>query len=115
MERNSGESQSSAAVSSKFDNWTAVLDLQPIIQPELLRVGGAYHLNERCGGVTLRKAAPQGINPRILLLELVEGPGNGGDWVHVEGSFAATDNEFDSVSVRDMDGETTSIEIQVVR
>ena len=98
----------------RFRNFEAVLDLQPIVQPEPLRVRGEYRLGGRCGGVSLRKAVPQGFNSRILLLELVEAPGSGGDWVPVEGRFAAEEGQYDSVSIRDMDGQSVSVDIDEV-
>jgi hypothetical protein len=108
-------SGSSTVVSgNRFRNWKAVLDLQPIVQSEPLRVAGEYHLGMRCGGVSLRKAIPQGFNPQILLLELVESPGDGGDWINVEARFAAKAGQYDSVMIRDMDEETTSVDVQEV-
>jgi hypothetical protein len=104
----------SAGKSDRYRDWSAILDLQPVIKPRPLRVAGEYHLNQRCGGVTLRVKIPQGFNPRILLLELVDGPGPGGDWVSVEGEFEAKEGQYDSVSVTDSDGESVSVEVQEV-
>ena len=113
-EMNEGGSGSDVGSGSRFRDWKAVLDLQPIVQPEPLRVGGEYRLGGRCGGVSLRKAVPQGINPRILLLELVETEGGGGDWVQVDGRFEAEENQYDSVTVRDTDGESISVDVEEV-
>ena len=113
-EMNEGSSDSGVGSGNRFRDWKAVLDLQPIIQPEPLRVGGEYRLGGRCGGVSLRKAVPQGINPRILLLELVEADGDGGDWVQVDSRFEAEESQYDSVTVRDVDGESTSVDVEEV-
>jgi hypothetical protein len=113
-EQSDSATAAQAGSSQRYRNWKAILNLQPIIAAEPLRVGGEYHLNQRCGGVSLRTAVPQGINPRILMLELVEGPGDGGDWVAVEERFAADAGQYDSVSIRDMDGESTSVDVQEV-
>lgn len=100
--------------SERFKDWTAVLDLQPIVDPEPLRVGGEYFLDRRCGGVTLRIAEPQGINPRILILEVVaDGPGDGG-WETVKGRFKATAGQYDSVEIRDADGNRTTVDVKEV-
>lgn len=108
------QSQSEVASATRFRNLKAILNLQPIISSEPLHVTGQYHLDQRCGGVSLRKAVPQGLNPAILLLEIVEAKGDGGDWVTVEGRFPAREQDYELVQVRDMDGETISIEIEVV-
>ncbi len=111
------QAEATSSTGQRFRNWKAVLDLQPIVQPEPLRVRGEYHLNHRCGGVALREAVPQGINPRILLLSLIEAPGDGGDWVEVAGQFAAKEGQYDSVMVRDdtqADGQSISIDIEEV-
>lgn len=104
----------SIGTSSRYRDWTAILDLQPIVSPQPLRVGGDYFLNQRCGGVTLQVKVPPGFNPRVLLLDLVDGPGDGGDWVKVQGEFEASEGQYDSVTVTDSDGESVTIEVQEV-
>lgn len=99
--------------SDRYRDWTAIQDLMPGPGgPRPLRVGGEYHLNQRCGGVSLRPADPPGLSPTELLLDLVDGPGNGGDWVEVRGEFAAKPREFLTVKVTDSDGESISIEVE---
>ena len=100
---------------SRYKDWSAILDLQPIVSKTPLRVRGKYHLNQRCGGVTLDVKVPQGINPAILLLDLVDGPGIGGDWIEVEGEFPAKKGQYTSVTVIDSDGESVTIEVQEVQ
>ena len=57
---------------------------------------------------------PQGINPNILMLEIVDGgPGDGG-WETVEGRFEAQAGQYDSVHIRDDQGNTTTLEIEEV-
>ena len=103
-----------SAPSERFKDWQAILDLQPIVDPEPLRVGGEYFLDSRCGGATLREAVPQGINPRILLLEIVpQGDGDGG-WERVEGRFKAMEGQYDSVQIRDDQGNSTTIDVEEV-
>lgn len=98
----------------RFKDWEAILDLQPIVDPRPLRVSGDYFVNRRCGGATLRAAVPQGINPGILVLEVIaEGEGDGG-WERVEGRFEAAQGQYESVQVRDTDGNTTSVKITEV-
>ena len=105
---------SAAGTGQRYRGWRAILNLQPIVARDPLRVGGQYHLDQRCSGVSLREAEPQGINERILMLEIVEGFGDGGDWVDVEGRFAAKEGEYDYVSVRDMDGQSVRVTIEEV-
>lgn len=100
--------------SERFKDWKAILDLQPIVDPEPLRVGGEYFLDSRCGGATLRFAVPQGINPRILILEIVpEGAGDGG-WETVKGRFEAKEGQYDSVTIRDDKGNSTTVDVEEV-
>jgi hypothetical protein len=102
-----------AGGSGRYRNWTAIQDLMPgPVRPHPLRVGGEYHLNQRCGGVSLRVAIPQGIVPGELLLDLVDGPGNGGDWVDVRGEFPATPRQYSSVRIADSDGESIMTEVE---
>jgi hypothetical protein len=110
--QNPGQAGTSAG-SSSFRDWSAILDLMPGA-PRKLRVGGEYHLNQRCGGVRLEEAVPPGFNPRILLLNLVDEDGEGGDWVIVRGEFEAAEGQYDSVSVNDSDGESHHVEVQEV-
>jgi hypothetical protein len=102
-----------AGGSGRYRDWTAIQDLMPgSPRPRPLRVGGEYHLNQRCGGVSLRVAVPQGINPKVLLLDLVDGPGNGGDWVAVRDEFPAEPRQYTTVTVTDSDGESITIEVE---
>ena len=80
--------------------------------PKPLRVSGEYHLNMRSGAVELRIANPQGINPDILLLDLVVVHGNGGDWVPFEAEFPMEVNQYGSVQIVDEDGNAVSAEIE---
>ena len=106
-------SASSSAGSGRFRDWTAIQDLQPgSDRPRPLRVGGEYHLDNRCGGVTLRIADPQGTVHEELLLDLVDGPGTGGDWVEVRDEFPAEPREYTTVKVTDSDGERVTIEVE---
>ncbi len=98
----------------RFKDWKAILDLQPIVDPEPLRVGGEYFLDSRCGGATLRAAVPQGINPRILMLEIVPGGAGDGGWEPVEGRFEAKEGQYDSVHIRDDAGNTTTVDVEEV-
>lgn len=99
--------------SSRYRNWTAIQDLMPGPGgPRPLRVGGEYHLNQRCGGVSLRVAVPQGTVHEELLLDLVDGPGNGGDWVEVSGAFPAKPREYSTVRITDSDGESLMIDVE---
>lgn len=106
-------SAAAAGGSSRYRNWTAIQDLMPgSPRPRPLRVGGEYHLNQRCGGVSLRIAEPQGAVHEELLLDLVDGPGGGGDWVEVRDEFPAEPREYSTVRVTDSDGESITIEVQ---
>jgi hypothetical protein len=98
----------------RYRDWAAILNLQPIVGPTPLRVGGEYHLGMRCGGAALEIARPQGINGRILLLDLVKADGDGGDWIDVADRFAAQEGQYDQVQVVDWDGESITIDIEVV-
>ena len=98
----------------RFKDWTAILNLQPIVQPDPLRVRGEYFLDRRCGGATLRAAEPQGINPNILILEIVPGGDGDGGWETVEGRFPAQGGQYDSVQIRDDQGNSTSVKVQEV-
>ncbi|HTU11175.1 MAG TPA: hypothetical protein VMG08_09790 [Allosphingosinicella sp.] len=112
-EVDAGSSTASGAI-DRFRDWTAIADFQPIVSETPLRVAGEYFLNRRWGSVSLAVKVPQGFNPSILLLDLVEGPGNGGDWVAVEGRFAAARGQYGSVTVIDPDGESVSIPVEEV-
>ena len=104
---------SAAGCSDRYRDWTAIQDLMPGPGgPRPLRVGGEYHLNQRCGGVTLRIKDPQGTVHEDLLLDLVDGPGIGGDWVEVRGEFPAKPREYTTVTVIDSDGESITIEVE---
>lgn len=80
--------------------------------PKPLRVNCEYHLNLRSGAAELRVANPQGINPDILLLDLVIVHGNGGDWVPVEGEFPMDPGQYSSVQIVDEDGNSVGIDIE---
>lgn len=96
-----------------FRDWTAILNLQPIVSPEPLRVRGDYFLKMRCGGVGLKPGLP-GINERILILDIVgEGEGDGG-WETAEARFPAKEGQYDSIQVRGLDDESITIDIEVV-
>jgi len=106
-------STAAAGAPSRYRGWTAIQDLMPgSARPRPLRVGGEYHLNQRCGGLSLRIAIPQGIIKEELLLDLVDGPGNGGDWVEVRDEFPAEPRQYSTVKVTDSDGETITIEVE---
>lgn len=100
--------------SDRFRDWKAILNLQPVVSDRPLRVGGEYRLNRRTGAAELGEAVPPSLNPRILLLDLriVDGPG--GDWVPVEGAFAAEAGRYDSVTIRDPQDASVTIEVQEV-
>ncbi|HEX8216195.1 MAG TPA: hypothetical protein VF577_01905 [Allosphingosinicella sp.] len=108
------EAGASGEGSDRYQGWSAILNLEPIVSETPLRVGGRYHLDQRCGGVTLQVKVPQGINPDILLLDLVEGPGIGGDWIDVEGEFPAREGQYESVTVIDSDGESVSMKVEEI-
>jgi hypothetical protein len=109
----SGAGAAAAGDSGRYRDWTAIQDLMPgSDRPRPLRVGGDYHLNRRGGGVSLRIAVPQGIIKEELLLDLVAGPGNGGDWVPVRDEFRAEPREYTTVKVTDSDGESITIEVE---
>ncbi len=80
--------------------------------PWPLRVNLEYHLNRRSGATELRIANPQGINPEILLLNLVIVDGNGGDWVPVEGEFPMEPFAHSSVQIVDEDGNSIGADIE---
>jgi hypothetical protein len=97
----------------RYREWSAIQDLMPGPGgPRPLRVGGEYRLGMRCGGVTLRIAEPQGTVHEELLLDLVDGPGDGGDWVVVRDEFPAERREYTSVKVTDKDGESVTVEVE---
>lgn len=98
----------------RFRVCKAILDLQPIVEPEPLRVTGEYFLDMRCGGIKLRKAVPQGINECILILDVeAEGSGDGG-WEPFDGRFKAERNQYDGVELRDEKGNRIKLEIEVL-
>lgn len=107
-----GSSTADTTAREHFKDWQAVFDFQQISQGTPLRVGGQYFLDMRCGGASLKVAVPQGINPSVLLLEIVTtGDGDGG-WEPVQGRFPAKSKQYDSVEVHDADGNRTSIDVE---
>ena len=102
-----------AGGSDRYRDWTAIQDPMPGPGgPRPLRVGGDYRLDQRCGGVSLRVAVPQGIVPEELLLDLVDGPGSGGEWVAVSGEFRAEPRQYCTVKIVDSDGETVTVVVE---
>jgi hypothetical protein len=99
---------------SPFRNLEAILDTQPLGAPRL-RVTGEYFLDMRSGGVSVAEASPQGFNPDILLLDLVKGKGDGGDWLPFR--FDRPDTAVDaysSISISDADGNMEHADIEIV-
>lgn len=95
-----------------FKDWNAVFDFQQITGGRPLRIGGQYFLDSRRGGASLEIAVPQGINQKILILNIVTtGDGDGG-WEGVHDRFPARAKQYDSVEVRDAKGNTTAIDIE---
>ena len=103
-----------AVPGDRFKDWKAILDLQPIVDPQPLRVGGEYFLDSRCGGATLRKAVPPGINDRILILEIIPGGAGDGGWETVEGRFEAKEGQYDSVQIRDDKANSITVDVEEV-
>lgn len=98
--------------SKRFRNWRAFHNQMPPL-PKPIRVSGEYFLDRRSGGCELRLANPQGINDRVLLIDLVVVEGPGGDWVEVEGRFDAEPGAYSSVQVVDAEGESIGLDIEV--
>ena len=97
----------------KCDDWSAIHDQMPP-GPATLRV------TAKCtcppgATVELRKKEPQGINPRDLLLELVEieqgGGYGGGETTELE-YREDTDVEYDTVSI--LPDGPSGIEVEIV-
>lgn len=100
-----------AMTGERFKDWKAVFDFMQIGGLPL-SVGGQYFLDRRCGGASLKAAEPQGINERILILDIVPtGDGDGG-WEAVHGRFPARKGQYDSVEVRDAEGNRTTLDIE---
>ena len=116
MENMSDASQSDATESgTPFRDWQAIANFMPIVSDTPLRVGGHYHLNRRSGTARLQERVPPGINPTELILDLViDGDGLGGDWVRVDGEFAAQKGQYRTVRIYDKNEETIEIEVQEV-
>ncbi len=97
-----------------FCGFTAPQNLRLPIQQPTLTVTGDYRFGSRTGTLSLRKAVPQGINPKILLLDLVvdTSTGSGGHWVTVTGAFDAEDGQYDSVTVHDDKGQEVNVPVE---
>lgn len=96
---------------SRFRDVIAIHDSMPPNPPHLL-VRGEYRLNMRSGGVEIREAAIQGINPEILILDLVKVYGNGGDWLAFEFRRDMPVGTYSAIMIADDDGETVSAKIE---
>jgi hypothetical protein len=108
------ESDSQGA-GTRFDDWHAEQNVQPIIQQPSLRVYGKYDTGMRTGGAELREHVPAGFNPRILLLDLVDTEDPDGGIVDVEGRFKADKGQYDSVTVTNSHGESISLEVEEIQ
>lgn len=80
--------------------------------PWPLHVDCEYHLGMRSGAAELRVANPQGINPDILLLDLVIVHGNGGDWIPVSAEIPMEVNQYSRVQIVDDDGNSVGADIE---
>jgi hypothetical protein len=109
QERDMTEQQQNG--SDKYRDVRAFHNQMPPL-PKPLRVSGEYHLNLRSGAAELRVANPQGINPDILLLDLVIAHGNGGDWVPFEGEFPMDVGQYSSVQIVDHDANSIGTDIE---
>lgn len=98
----------------RFRNWTAILDLAP--GPDKprprLAVRGEYRLGMRSGGRRLALKVPADFNPRFLAVDVVDAPGNGGDWIPLEAEFDAKAGQYDQVVLRDGGGEAHNVAVE---
>lgn len=101
-----------ATTGERFKDWTATFDFLQIGSGRPLSVGGQYFLDMRCGGVRLEVAEPQGINDKILILDVVQNGDGDGGWEQVQGRFAARKDQYDSVEVRDAEGNRITLDIE---
>ncbi|MEA2421250.1 MAG: hypothetical protein QOF55_349 [Thermoleophilaceae bacterium] len=97
------------------DGWEAIYDAMPG-KPHTLRITATCHAPRTGYRFDLQPQAPQGINPRDLLLHLVVQESDAGNEVltdvPVEYSLH-TDQEYDTISI--VPGGPAGIPVQIVR
>lgn len=99
-----GGASGAADAASKFRDWHGTLNCGFTGESCKLTVRGQYHLAGRCGGVTLEKRTTD-FNPTLFTIDIVDGPGSGGDWVDLEGTFDAG-KEVEYAIVQDAHGNS---------
>ena len=112
--RESQDSPEAEGHGTRFDDWHAEQNVQPVIQQPSLRVFGKYDTRMRTGGAELREHVPQGFNPRILSLDVIDTADPAGGIVDVEGRFDADKGQYDSVTVTNSRGEAIELEVEEI-
>ncbi len=100
--------------SGPYCGFEAHQNLFPPVRQPSLAVHGDYRLGMRTGRALLREKVPPGINPKILLMDLVtDANGKGGHWYPIKQSFKST-VRLETVSVTDANGSKINIPVKIV-
>jgi hypothetical protein len=98
------------------DPYFGVIANQNLMMPAQRRnltVSGEYKLNMRTGMVKLIKAVPQGINPKILLLNLRVLPrGKGGFCLPMKEMFEAKAGQYTQVTITNRSGRSITVDVK---
>ena len=92
-------------------NWEAWVDTMPSPSPTKLdlHVHGDIKVNEKAK-YELRIAVPQGINPKVLILEVFPNPSAGEIDTHLEYHEAvSTSDQYSQVQIREIEDVTVEV------